>query len=221
MGERAATDHLFATETMAELCARQGRVAEATAIYRQLLAGIDAADKRHERWTQRLDDLLAQAHTNGTRDQIMAPAMSAATPVRPCSATPNLRVVADAPAPDPGSDESDVDPTGLRLPLLIDKPIRSGQIIYAANTDLIVLANVNPGAQLIADGNIHIYGVLRGRAVAGAHGCTTARIFCQRLDSELIGIDTAYLVRDDLPAQWIGKSVQIVLQQGRCAILGL
>ena len=64
-----------------------------------------------------------------------------------------------------------------------------------------MLAAVNPGAQLIADGHIHVYGPLRGRAVAGAQGWPGARIFCHRLEAELVGIDAAYLTRDDLPAR--------------------
>jgi septum site-determining protein MinC len=108
-----------------------------------------------------------------------------------------------------------------RLPIVIREPVRSGQTVYAEKNDLIVLAPVNPGAQLIADGNIHVYSRLRGRAVAGAHGATEARIYCQKLEAELIGIDAAYLAADDIPLERMGLPAQIFLQSGRCVIASL
>src|SRR4029079_6861462 len=81
----------------------------------------------------------------------------------------------------------------------IDQPVRSGQVIYAEGRDLIVLASVHPGAQLLADGNIHVYGRLKGRAVAGARGARDAQVFCLALDAELVGVDTGYLTSDDIP----------------------
>ena len=70
---------------------------------------------------------------------------------------------------------------------------------------MIVLAPVNPGAQLMADGHIHVYAPLRGRAVAGVRGCSGAQIFCQRLEAELVGIDAAYIPADELPVELLGK----------------
>ena len=84
--------------------------------------------------------------------------------------------------------------------MVIRQPVRSGQVIYAQNADLVVLAPVNPGAQVIADGHVHIYAPLRGRAVAGAQGLLGARIFCQRLEAELVAISGAYVMADDIPA---------------------
>ena len=72
-------------------------------------------------------------------------------------------------------------------------------MVYADGRDLIVLAAVNPGAQLLADGHIHIYGALRGRAVAGARGHRDAQVFCLALDPELVGVDAGYLLSDDIP----------------------
>ena len=108
-----------------------------------------------------------------------------------------------------------------RLPVVIEQPIRSGQIVYAEETDLIVLAGVNPGAQIMADGNIHIYGALRGRANAGVKGAADARIFCQKFDPELVGIDAAFLGAEDLPSAQIGKAVQVILRDGRCVVIPL
>lgn len=82
-------------------------------------------------------------------------------------------------------------------PKIIDHPIRSGQQIYAANADLIVLQSVSHGAEVLADGHIHIYGTLNGKAIAGAHGKQDAQIFCQRLEAELISIAGVYALQDD------------------------
>ena len=81
---------------------------------------------------------------------------------------------------------------------IVTKPVRAGTQIYAKNSDLIILASVNAGAEIIADGNIHIYGPLRGRALAGANGDIEARIFCQDLEAELIAIAGHYLVNEKL-----------------------
>jgi len=108
-----------------------------------------------------------------------------------------------------------------RPPVVVRQPVRSGQIIYAEATDLVILAPVNPGAEVIADGHVHIYAPLRGRAVAGAQGMTEARIFCQKLEAELVAISGAYLLNDDLPADRRGKAAQIHLEDGVCRVLPL
>ncbi len=79
-------------------------------------------------------------------------------------------------------------------PMIIDRPLRSGQRIYARNADLIVVGMVSQGAEVIADGNIHVYGPLRGKAMAGAKGDTSARIFTTQLDPELLAIAGVYRV---------------------------
>jgi septum site-determining protein MinC len=94
---------------------------------------------------------------------------------------------------------------------LVTEPVRSGMQIYARDCDLIVTAAVSPGAELVADGNIHVYGALRGRALAGAGGDTTARIFCTRLEAELISIAGRYMVSEQLPAGTQSTPVQIAL----------
>jgi len=78
---------------------------------------------------------------------------------------------------------------------MIDVPVRSGQRIYAPNCDLIVTSHVSAGAELIADGNIHVYGMMRGRALAGASGDRDAQIFCTHLTAELVSIAGAYWLR--------------------------
>jgi septum site-determining protein MinC len=101
-------------------------------------------------------------------------------------------------------------PAQLPNSLLLDKSIRSGQSIVHPEGDVIVVGSVASGAEVIAGGSIHIYGPLRGRAIAGSRD-TRARIFCRKLEAELLSIDGLYMVADDMPAQLRGKQVQIWL----------
>jgi septum site-determining protein MinC len=101
---------------------------------------------------------------------------------------------------------------------LVTAPVRSGTQIYARGSDLIVTAAVSSGAELVADGNIHVYGALRGRALAGANGDTAARIFCTRLEAELISIAGRYLVSEQLPADTRSFPVQIALVDDQLTI---
>ncbi|RDD61367.1 septum site-determining protein MinC [Ferruginivarius sediminum] len=96
--------------------------------------------------------------------------------------------------------------------LLVTRPVRSGKRLYARDGDLVAAAPVSAGAELIADGHIHVYGPLRGRALAGVRGDETARIFCQSLEAELVSIAGAYRVREDIDEALIGKPVQIFLK---------
>ena len=102
---------------------------------------------------------------------------------------------------------------------LITTPIRSGMQIYAKDTDLIVTAPVSAGAELLADGNIHVYGPLRGRALAGVQGDTEARIFCHTLEAELISIAGYYLTREDMqPLPESHGMIQIYLDKEQVQI---
>jgi septum site-determining protein MinC len=101
---------------------------------------------------------------------------------------------------------------------LVTTPVRSGTQIYARGTDLVVTAAVSPGAELVADGNIHVYAPLRGRALAGASGDTSARIFCSRLEAELVSIAGRYLVSEHLPPEQRGSPVQIALIDDRLTV---
>jgi len=99
--------------------------------------------------------------------------------------------------------------------LVINKPLRSGQQIYARGRDLVVLAMVNVGAEIIADGHIHVYAPLRGKAMAGARGNTEARIFALSLEAELISIAGIYRTSENpLPANIQGKPAQVRLVAG-------
>ena len=99
--------------------------------------------------------------------------------------------------------------------------VRSGQQVYADNADLTVLSTVGAGAEVIADGSIHIYGNLRGRALAGAQGNTDARIFCREFNAELVAIAGHYKVLDDIPKELRGKAVQVWLEQDQIKLAAL
>ena len=105
--------------------------------------------------------------------------------------------------------------------MMVSVPIRSGQQIYAEQRDLTVLATVGAGAEVIADGSIHIYGALRGRALAGARDNEKARIFCREFHAELVAIAGHYKVMEDIPADLRGKAVQVWLDNGQIHIAAL
>ena len=100
-------------------------------------------------------------------------------------------------------------------------PVRSGQQIYADNRDLTVLTTVGAGAEVIADGSVHIYGPLRGRALAGAQGNEQARIFCREFHAELVAIAGHYKVLEDIPKNLRGKAVQVWLEDEQINIAAL
>jgi septum site-determining protein MinC len=92
--------------------------------------------------------------------------------------------------------------------LMQHQPVRSGQRIYARSRDLVVTSMIGAGAEVIADGCVHVYGSLRGRAVAGARGDTTARVFCQAFHAELVSVAGVFRVFETLPPELAGKPVQ-------------
>lgn len=110
-------------------------------------------------------------------------------------------------------------PQAARTPgQLHTAPVRSGQRVYAQHCDLTICAAVGAGAEVIADGSVHIYGPLRGRALAGALGDTQARIFCREFHAELVAVAGNYKVLDEIPAELVGKAVQVWLQDGKLHI---
>ena len=135
-----------------------------------------------------------------------------AAPARePRRAAPAVAALAAAPAPGEP-------PKPGRMQLA---NVRSGQQLYAENCDLTVMGTVGAGAEVIADGSIHIYGTLRGRALAGAQGNTAARIFCRDFHAELVAIAGHYKVLDDVPDNLRGKAVQVWLEQDQIKIAAL
>lgn len=136
-----------------------------------------------------------------------APAPRAVADTAPAKAVPPAAAKAPAASGEPG--------------MIQTAPIRSGQQIYAEQRDLTILNTVGAGAEVIADGSIHIYGALRGRALAGARDNEKARIFCREFHAELVAIAGHYKVMEDIPAELRGKAVQIWLDNGQIHIAAL
>ena len=153
--------------------------------------GIDPA-----RWQADLPPLL-----RGARGQMPAEVRSKPT----AAAAVPAPAIAVQPKPQPAS-------------LLIEDPVRSGQSVVFMEGDVTVLGSVGSGAEIIAGGSIHIYGALRGRALAGATGNARARIFCQRVEAELLAIDSFYRTADDIEHGLRRRSVQAWLEDGTLKI---
>lgn len=131
-----------------------------------------------------------------------------------------------------GRQESEIDVFGLETEtttqpiqeppksLLIDSPVRSGQSISHPEGDVIVMGSVASGAEIIAGGSIHIYGALRGRAIAGANGAP-ARIFCRKCEAELLAIDGLYMIAEDMDAALRGRPVQVRLDGDSLMLMAL
>jgi septum site-determining protein MinC len=115
------------------------------------------------------------------------------------------------PQAEPGAKAGAAAQTGERgrAATIVTEPVRAGQQVHARGGDLVVLAPVSPGAELLAEGHVHVYSSLRGRAHAGIGGDPDARIFCYSLHAQLISIAGLYLVNAEIDERWLGKRVQI------------
>ncbi|WKB51317.1 septum site-determining protein MinC [Eleftheria terrae] len=201
----------------AELEARIGPTPE---LFNQDPVVIDLAPLREEAATIDFQGLLAllrryrmapMAAKGGSAEQ-MAAALAAGLVEAPEQQAATT-AAAPAPAPDIAPPEAareiPVPPTAT---VIVDKPLRSGQQVYARGGDIVVLAAVNFGAEVIADGNVHVYAPLRGKAIAGARGNTAARIFTTCLEPELLSIAGIYRTTETaIPPEVAGKAAQIRL----------
>ena len=137
---------------------------------------------------------------DATYARILKTTVAAASPQASAAAAPTLV-------------KSQEMPSGSLGALVVDKPLRSGQQVYAKGRDLVVLAMVNPGAEVIADGNIHVYAALRGKAIAGAKGNSEAMIFAQAMEPELLSIAGIYRTSENaLPTDIWGKAAHVRLK---------
>jgi septum site-determining protein MinC len=109
----------------------------------------------------------------------------------------------------------------MKNQMTVDRPVRSGQQVYAANSDMTVLAPTSAGSEIMADGSIHIYGALRGRVLAGARGNESARIYCKSLQAELIAIAGRYQLLDESDTTLKGKPAMIRLEGEKLIIEAL
>ena len=140
-----------------------------------------------------------------------------AAPPAPAAEPARARAKANEPAPAAAKPA----PASTGPGLIQRTPVRSGQQVYADNRDLTVLSAVGAGAEVIADGSIHIYGALRGRALAGAQGNEDARIFCREFHAELVAVAGHYKVLEDIPKELRGKAVQVWLDNGQIKLAAL
>lgn len=134
---------------------------------------------------------------------------------------PEITNVEEKPRPAEAQPSEDIAPGPARASRVITTPVRSGQQVYAQGGDLIVMTSVSAGAEILADGNIHVYGPLRGRALAGIKGDTEARIFCQSLEAELVSIAGHYRINEDLRGSLWRKAVRIELDKEQLLIQAL
>jgi septum site-determining protein MinC len=169
----------------------------------------------------RLHDLaLVPVGVQGGTPEVQMAALRSGLTVIPAARTPQpMNVARTKPEAQPRAAEPAAAPPPPPAPepdargatLIITEPVRSGRQIYAPRGDLIVLAPVSQGAELVADGNIHVYSTLRGRALAGVAGDTQARIFVQSLDAELISVAGFYRISEDIEPALRRKPVQVWL----------
>lgn len=148
---------------------------------------------------------------NGTLEQNTAALTAGLAPLQGGRDLPaEMNAAGPSPAAPPADEAEEAEAVGA---LMITEPVRSGQRIFADRGDLVVVASVGSGAELIAAGNIHVYGSLRGRALAGVNGDAGARIFCQSLEAELIAIAGLYKTSDDLGESFRKQRVQAYLDR--------
>lgn len=168
------------------------------------------ANPTHKAFHQRLSETQADKQSAQDSDSALAPTEHTAAESTASPAEEALQTEAAAPRKQE---------TAQREPAkIIRHAVRSGQQIYAPRGDLVVIGSVSAGAEILADGNIHVYGTLRGRALAGVKGDTQARIFCQKLEAELLSIAGHYKMDEDLQRAFWQKSIQAKLEGKRLKI---
>ncbi|MGE0282820.1 MAG: septum site-determining protein MinC [Rhizobiaceae bacterium] len=140
----------------------------------------------------------------------MPPAMSDGRPASDFEA-PTTEQVEES-ATDPSPTPSAPLPTHAAPSIIITQPVRSGQSIFFPEGDVTIVGSVASGAEVVAGGSIHVYGTLRGRAMAGTTGNVGARIFCRKLEAELVAIDGFYKTAEDMDPEFRGRGVQLWLE---------
>ena len=161
-----------------------------------------------------LPRLLAQLRTAGIQPMAVTEGVLAASAV-----LSGLAVL-------PKDNRSRAEPAAAPVPVaaarrstrVVTEPVRSGQQVYAEDGDLVVLSAVSPGAEVIADGCVHVYGPLRGRALAGARGDDSARVFARRFEAELVAVAGVYAVAEQIKNAKGGEATQVFLRQGKLVI---
>lgn len=176
------------------------------------LSGVDPA------WAA--DDLPPIMSGGRVADETSEPAEAPASDANAGALTPSEEAAFEDIAKALGDDESltgavksDDPPKSARAaPLILVEPVRSGQTVYHPDGDVTVVGSVASGAEILAGGSVHVYGTLRGRAMAGAYGETRARIFCRRLEAELISVCGVYLTAEEIDANVRSQPIQAWLE---------
>lgn len=209
--ERTVRPAAFAAEKARAEAAAEAAKAEAAAEAARPGAAAEAA--RAEAATAATADPAKDGAATDEPAKPAAPHPEAARPADASdAATPDAAQTDAAQADAAQTDAAKPGAGSTAASVIVTEPVRSGQRIYADRGDLVVMAPVSSGAELIAHGNIHVYGPLRGRALAGVNGDKTARIFCQSLEAELVAIAGLYRTSDDMPADLRNKRAQAFLQ---------
>lgn len=174
-----------------------------------------------------LRELIERVHQAGLRVMALAanPGVEAAAaalnlPTLSVDRKRTRKVEEEVPAEalPPAAPPAASEPVGLQPPLVVQGPIRSGQQVYARGRDLIITGSVSAGAEVAADGCVHVYGRLGGKALAGATGDLRARVYCLSFSAELVSIAGNFKVFESAPAAVARKAVEIFLDDGRLDI---
>ncbi len=163
---------------------------------------------------------LLPVAVRGIGDDLREKMQAAGVPIVELASSAAVEDKQDAPDQQPSDTEGDGDNVAKprSLARIVDQPVRSGQQCVSKHGDLILLSPISPSAELIANGNIHVYGTLRGRALCGVHGDTSARIFCTSLEAELVSVAGHYKLLEEVPAAVKNRPVQISLQDNQLLI---
>ncbi len=154
----------------------------------------------------------------GSDERWTEAADAAGLPVLPEESDPEARTHVGAAQSSEPSPKANDEPESGAAGMVVTEPVRSGQQIYARGGDLVVIASVSPGAELLADGHIHVYGALSGRALAGVQGDTSARIICRSFHAALVSVAGTFSVSEQFDEALSGQPVQTFLQQGELRI---
>jgi septum site-determining protein MinC len=181
------------------------------------LDGLDDPDFDFQALRAGLHELsLVAVGIQGGTPEMQQAALRGGLTVIPAARTPQPMTVArqrpeSQPAPQAAPEPARPAQELQRTTLIVTEPVRSGRQVYAQGGDLVVLGPVSPGAELLADGNIHVYNALRGRALAGVGGDRHARVFAQSLQAELVSVAGYYRISDDVEPAMRGKAAQVWL----------
>jgi septum site-determining protein MinC len=190
-----------------------GRVAGAPHFFRRTAACLDLSALPH---TPAIAEARAAIDAIRRAGMLIVGLSGAAAELESLASGLSLPVIATfraaTVAPAPSTPAESTDATSASPALIHAQPVRSGQRVVARDRDLVLLCSVGAGAEVMADGCLHVYGALRGRALAGAHGQSAARLFCQEFYAELVSIAGVFRVFETLPAELAGKPVQAWLE---------